>query len=143
MNALEIKTVVPSEVWKSYFKFTIERNPYDRIVSLFYWRGGFEKYDSVYDFLTSTKRKGLSTTDKYLINNKVAIDKIYQYEDLEGMTRDLSERFKLKVPLKLTTYKAKSNSRKEKDYRKVLDNNSKKWIEEKYSDIFERFRYEW
>ncbi|MFT6136949.1 MAG: hypothetical protein ACJARP_000500 [Vicingaceae bacterium] len=141
MNAKSIKNNVSSKIWDEYFKFTIERNPYDRITSLFYWRGGFEKFDSVAHFLNTTRKYGLLTNDKYMIDGKLAIDKVYQYENLEFMMQDLTKRFNLNEPLKLPTYRAKSSTREEEDYRKVLDDKSIKWIQKYYKDIFERFNY--
>jgi hypothetical protein len=76
-----------------------------------------------------------------MIDGKLAIDKVYQYENLEFMMQDLTKRFNLNEPLKLPTYRAKSSTREEEDYRKVLDDKSIKWIQKYYKDIFERFNY--
>jgi len=35
MPAFEIKNRVPAEVWNSYFKFCVERNPWDKVLSHF------------------------------------------------------------------------------------------------------------
>jgi len=35
--AAEVKRKVPPEIWNEYFKFSIARNPWDRVVSLFSW----------------------------------------------------------------------------------------------------------
>ena len=35
--AWEIKSKLPADQWESYYKFTIVRHPYDRIVSGYYW----------------------------------------------------------------------------------------------------------
>jgi hypothetical protein len=37
-DALSIKDKLPSEVWNSYFKFSIARNPWDKVVSDFHWK---------------------------------------------------------------------------------------------------------
>src|SRR5687768_13795108 len=37
MRAGELRYRLPKDQWTSYFKFCIERNPYDKAVSLYYW----------------------------------------------------------------------------------------------------------
>jgi len=37
MSASEICSKVGDEVWSSYFKFCVVRNPYERLISLFYF----------------------------------------------------------------------------------------------------------
>src|SRR6056297_512778 len=36
----EIKTRIQSKQWQNYFKFTVVRNPIDRLISTFKWRKG-------------------------------------------------------------------------------------------------------
>ena len=38
MPASAVRRIVGTDVWESYFKFAIERNPWDAVVSLYYWR---------------------------------------------------------------------------------------------------------
>ena len=39
ITAAEVRDRIGADIWNSYFKFTIERNPWDKTISDFYWRG--------------------------------------------------------------------------------------------------------
>ena len=143
MSAKEVKATVSKNIWNSYFKFSIERNPYDRMVSVYYWKGGDEKFKTIYQFLTDSRLTCFDSFEKYSIDKKIAVNQIYQYEDLEFFLKDLSLKICLKNPLQSPNYKAKSHTRKIRDYKKVLDDKSKEWIEERYANVIDRFGYEW
>lgn len=42
MTAAQIKARLPAEVWAGYRKITILRNPFDAVISRYYWDGGAE-----------------------------------------------------------------------------------------------------
>lgn len=97
MTVSELKEAVGEEVWKSYYKFTIERNPYDRLVSFYNWRKNrFNLSVSFEDFAWAVfdrdkKYKGstygFSNRPFYLDNkNNLQVDKVILFEELqEGM----------------------------------------------------------
>jgi hypothetical protein len=124
MSAKEIKALVSEDVWNSYYKFSFDRNPYDKMVSLYFWRKGDEKYESFYDFLTNGGLRGFFSYDAYAIDNVVAVDNVYKYEEMDFFLKDLSERLDLAKTLELPTYRAKSKSRKIEGYREILDDKS-------------------
>lgn len=124
MPAEEIKKYIPQEIWNSYYKFTIDRNPFDKIVSLYYWRGGDKKFNSIYDFLINDGLKGFSSYDIYAINGVVAVDKVYKFEDLVFFTEHLSQKLNLSTKIEMPSYRAKSKSRKKVNYRDILDEKS-------------------
>jgi len=49
MPASEVKKIVPMSIWNSYYKFTIIRNPFDKIVSYFYHLLKIFRDNSFYD----------------------------------------------------------------------------------------------
>jgi len=143
MSCEDIKQNVSKSIWDSYFKFSIVRNPYDRMVSLYYWRGGDKEFGSIYKFLNSDKLNRFHSFEKYSIDGEIAVDKVYRFENLGYFLQDLSQQLKLKEPLKLPDYKAKSHTRKVKDYRDVLDEKSITIIQNLFAREFEHYGYEY
>ena len=54
MPASEIKSKINLDIWNKYFKFTVVRNPFNQIVSAFYWHN-----KSNYNMLNEYKKKCL------------------------------------------------------------------------------------
>ncbi len=143
MTSEQIKKYLTEEQWNSYYKFSIERNPFDRAVSLFFWRGGDKKYNTIYDFLKKDAPgvQGFMNNKIYTINDEVILDKLYQYEDLDFFMSDLSKKLNLKEELRMPNYKAKSHTRKVKDHNEVLDKKSIDLISEMSKDLIKIFNY--
>jgi len=121
ISAKEITKFVSKEVWNSYFKFTVERNPFDKVASFYFWRKAQERYDSVSDFMLDGGIFQMESYDLYSIGRLPAVDKIYKYEDLSFFEKDLTERLNLPEPFQLIQQKTKSKTRKIRDYRQVLN----------------------
>ena len=97
MPAFEVKNRVPRDVWNSYFKFCVERNPWDKVLSHYHMHaareGGSLSLDEYLargqfpiNFFRYTARSG----------RKIIVDRILRYENLLG---DLSEVFsQLNIP---------------------------------------------
>ena len=89
MPGYQARAMVGPKIWDSYFKFTIERNPWDQQVSLFFYRHHrqnpkleFEKYLSskVYPLLHSARIDNWRT---YTINGEIAVDRVLRFEKIE------------------------------------------------------------
>jgi len=114
ISASEIKSRIPKSVWESYFKFCVERNPWDKTLSHYYMlsarKGGtltFERYLAEAKLCVD---HSLYTAEK---NSSIIVDKIIRYENLLA---ELSEVFAfLGIPFagSLNVY-AKSEYRKDR-----------------------------
>lgn len=147
ITAKEVKTHIGDQIWNSYYKFCVERNPWDRCVSLYYFRGhskGPESRPTVTEFLSSDsplwlKERGFGL---YTIDGKVVVDKIYRFENL---SQELEEcRKQLGIPEKLELPRAKSRFRTDKrHYRDILGEADKARISDLFRDEISLFDYEW
>ena len=63
------------------------------------------------------------------IKNEIAVDKVYQYEQLNEALKDISTKLNLTHDLKLPTKKTKGGSRKDnRHYTEVLNKKESDWI---------------
>lgn len=94
MDAREVREAVGNETWQRYFKFTIERNPYERLVSFYRWRmhlcnGKMNFEDFVMDALSGRRRvfspaSGFSNRPFYLDQSgAICVDRVLRYEHLD------------------------------------------------------------
>ncbi len=143
MPASEVKALIPENTWNDYYKFCFERNPWDRVISLYYWRCKTEPRPSIAQFIDSgtlkrLKRKGL---ELYSINGQIAVDKVCRFENIS--TELESIRTRLGITEKLELPHAKSRFRKDKrSYREILDNEQQARIADMFSDEIRLMGYE-
>ena len=146
-SAKIIKDSLPSTQWNSYFKFCFVRNPFDRAVSLYYWRmkNWEKKHDqerpSVSDYILSLAPEKLSTWQRYTINGKVAVDHVARFENLQGEIDAICQRLGL-APILLP--QTKSNIRKDRSpYQELLNSAARSKIESACEKEMTEFGYNW
>ena len=143
MSASEVKALIPVDTWNNYYKFCFERNPWDRVISLYYWRCKKEPRPSIAEFIDSgalkrLKRKGL---ELYSIDGQIAVDKVCRFENIA--TELESIRTQLGITEKLELPRAKSRFRKDKrSYRDILDEEQRTSIASMFSDEIKLMGYE-
>lgn len=142
VGASYILKYIDKDIWDSYYKFCFERNPWDKMVSWYYWYYQNEDRPSISEFLNSDKVYEIQGLNLYSINSQIVVDKVYFYEDLEGALKDISEKVGFsEVPSLPFT---KTNFRKDKrNYREILSKEDKERIADVFSREIELFNYEW
>lgn len=82
MPAAAIRDRISKDIWNRYYKFCIERNPWDKTISTYFWDPENKKLKmSFRDFVLSGQ--GLNSHfGLYSINGVVAVDRILRYDRL-------------------------------------------------------------
>lgn len=134
ISAQEVKKYIGDKTWNSYYKFCVERNPWERNVSLYYWMHQTEPRPTFSEFLGSEMPSWLKKFGFYLytIDGEIAVNKICLYENLD---KELEEvRLRLGIPEKLQLPQAKAQHRQDKrSYQEILNEEQIKKIEEMFS----------
>jgi hypothetical protein len=120
-HASWLRRRIPREVWEGYFKFCVERNPWDRIMSSYYWRNRhLPELPPFDDWLKTISQGQLSNYGIYSIGGRVAVDRVLRYEDLGAELDRVAE--ELKLPGKLELPRAKGGYRADRrPYHEVLE----------------------
>lgn len=142
MPAKKIQEKVSPEVWESYYKFCVERNPWDKTLSHYHHiahrRGepalSFEQYLDEGDFPLDTNKYTDST-------GKLIVDRVLRYETLN---QDLDTLFReLQIPFSGDlTFQAKSNYRtNRKNYQEIYSPKQRDIVGEKFAREIELLDY--
>jgi hypothetical protein len=134
MPAREVRNRVPADVWNSYFKFCVERNPWDKVLSHYHMHAAREGGSlSLDEYLA----RGRFPINYFRYTNrsgtKIIVDRILRYENLVA---ELSEVFsQLKIPFGGTLgVTAKSGYRSDRrPYQEVFNDEQRKIVEKAFA----------
>ena len=142
MSARDIKERVGDDIWNSYYKFCVVRNPWERIVSMYYWKHRNETPPPMSAFLESGYPRLLMERgyDLYTIEGDVVVDNVCRFENLEEEMRLLRRR--LKLPSSIDLPRAKSGFRKDRRHAAdILNATQKEKIRDMFSEEIRLFKY--
>ena len=142
VNAEEVRAWVARSTWRDYYKFSIERNPWDRAISLYYWRlRDQSSKPSMAEFFNSASQRAISNLEFYAINGDIVLDHVLRYEKLTEELEMLSARLGLGSSLQLP--RAKSDTRKDRrPYSEVLGPTERAIIARRCAREIELLGYE-
>lgn len=169
MSAKKIRDLTSQEIWDRYFKFTVIRNPFDKLISGFFM---FENRKKNYSNTQLLKifakrvldrgnpidrvkgnteierfrcwiRKGGSIVDrnKYLIDEQVCIDYFIEYENLHEGIKHVCDRLSIPFePSRIPEFK-KGIRHHRIQIQDYYDHATKQIVEKIYAWELERFGY--
>lgn len=128
MTALLVRKRIPSQVWNSYFKFCVERNPWDKVLSHYHMAAFRSENPLSLDQYLARGRFPLNYfryTDAS--GQKIIVDRVVRYENLMS---ELAEIFsQLSIPFEGTLgVKAKSEYRKDRTPYQLVFNEEQRSI---------------
>jgi hypothetical protein len=142
MPASEVRNRVPDDVWTSYFKFCVERNPWDKVLSHYYMHAAREGGSLSLDEYLARGRFPINSfryTDRS--GRRLIVDRILRYENLSA---ELSEVFaQLNIPFDGTLgVTAKSGYRTHRrPYQEVFNEKQRRIVEKAFAKEIELHGY--
>ena len=140
-SANEIRDKVPSDFWESAFKFTIERHPYEKVVSGVYWGARDEKNKNLSELLDEKVAIRPEDFRLYSIDGEVVVNEILRQENLEADLRRVADRLGITLPPAIP--KAKGAFRTDRrSAHDILTTAQKKIIYDRHRRTFDLLGYE-
>ena len=142
MPASLVQKRVPARVWKTHFKFCVERNPWDKVLSHYHMHAAREGGSLSLDEYLARGRFPINYfryTDPS--GDKIIVDRVLRYENLLA---DLSEVFaQLGVPFEGTLgIRAKSEYRTDRrPFQSVFNDEQRKIVEKAFAREIELHGY--
>ena len=129
--------------WTQYFTFTIERNPFDRAISQYFWEiRAVADPPPLSRFLQDGEL--LSNWPLYTDHDALIVDFVGRYETLEHSLDFVSHQLGLGEPITLPAAKAKSEFRHDRrHYREVLTGEDRRILEQACRHELEEFDFSW
>ena len=142
MGAKATRDAVGRKAWNDYFTFAIERNPWDSVVSLYFWK--YKDRDELPDFdhyVSEVWIEQLANNRRmYRIRGELALDRVLRYERLDTELKQVWEQ--LGLPGSPDLPRAKGHARPAGHYRELYSPYARDRVGEVFADTIEAFGYE-
>jgi hypothetical protein len=141
MPAKEIRRLIGEDIWNQFYKISIERNPWDRQVSLYHWHYRCRDPKPSFDLFIRSPlhRKKSPNFDTYAIDGKIAADYVCRYESLED---DLAKTLEtLGIDAKIELPRMKSTHRADRAWRDYYTPKTRDMVAEWYAREIAAFGY--
>ena len=140
-NPLAEGEEVPEDIWSSYYKMTVIRNPWDYLVSLWWWRKYWFKVKLSFDDFVVRQKDHNGRRCYFNKDGSLVCDHYMRFEHLEKDYTDFCEYTgnPLESPLpRLKTFKREDK----RHYREYYTKETKDFVSHKFKRFLKVFDYE-
>lgn len=132
MPAPLVKAELSSALWDDYLKISVERNPFDKAISSYYWRTRKQRKPvSLETYLLTCPTSEISNWPIYTIDDTPVVDVMLRQERLVQDLAALGERLGLNAPLEMPRERPKGAVRRDRrPWQEVLTPTSEQRIRE-------------
>ncbi len=128
MPASDVVRLVGRKTWDEYFTFAVERNPWDRAVSLYYFRGrNDDQLPPFSAFLRLVPADRLSNFELYTIDGQPAVERLLRYERLQEELAEVWGKLGVQPP-ELAHAKAGFRPGPSKDFRTLYSDDDAQFV---------------
>ncbi len=111
MSARTVRRRVPKQVWDDYYKFTIERNPWDKTLSHYFMHKARSNEQLTFEQYLKNGRFAFNFQRYTDVKGDLIVDRVIRYENLNAELQDMFS--KLRIPFgEGLSVRAKSGYRK-------------------------------
>lgn len=143
ISAKKVKSIVNNETWETYFKFCVERNPWDRVVSAYFWKTrNIENPPSFSELIRSKriyilKKRGY---ENYTLDGSIIVDRILKFENLQMELNNVAQKLGICSTMTLphTKHYTRSARSSYRDYYNDVDAN---YVADLFANEIEYFGY--
>lgn len=139
-----IRRYIAPTIWDTYYKFCFERNPYDKVVSFYYWRyrDGKRTGKTLSEFIQSGEASRIAGFELYSEHSEIVVDRVFRFEDLDQAIVEVKDKLNLSEVPEIPRTKTSSRKSK-KSYREELTEADRKKIECVFAREIKYFDYQW
>jgi hypothetical protein len=132
MPAWRVRAYVGEAIWRSYFKFAFERNPWDRQVSWYFYKTKSKvRRPSFDEFMTRRRHAYVDNYWLYTIDGAPAMDFVGRYEQLEDDLAKALSLIGLDDPVSIPEINV--STPRERDYRRYYSPTTQALVAEWYA----------
>jgi len=150
MPAKSIKELITDKQWDQYLKFTIVRNPFDRLVSRYFFNrkvkdainiGDWKRQYVINDFRLFAQDSYYPLLGQITLGPNLVVDKVIRYESLQEGIAEVCELLNVEFDATKIPHLKSGIRDKSFDIKALYDTATIRAVEEKYNREIDLFHY--